>query len=76
MTIYQPSICHKNSTTTLVRGDADDEDEDGLHDEHPQRMGVKQPQRVSPLDELAFYRTHHFISPTTEVSYDTGRSLQ
>ena len=76
MTRYQLSIRCGNNTTTHGRGDANDEEEDGLYDEWPQRIGVKRPRLVSPPEGLAFYRTRHFILPSIKVPYATSRSLQ
>ena len=73
--IPKPSICRGNNTTTHSHRDADDKGTDGLHDERPQRIGVKRPRRVSSLDGLAFYCTRHFIPPSAEVPYVIGRGL-
>ena len=76
MTRYKPSIHRGYCSTTHGHSDVDGEGKDGLHEERPQRMGVKRPQRVSPSDGLAFYRTRHVIPPSTKVPYATGRSLR
>ena len=73
---YKPSICCRYCSTLHGSGDADDEREDGRHDERLQRMGVKRPRRASPLDGLALYGTSHLIPFSTKVSHATGRNLQ
>ena len=72
---HQLSIHRRYRTTTYGYRDADDEGEDGLHDERPQGAGVKWPWRAGPSDGLIVYRTRHFVPPSRKVPYAADRSL-
>ena len=59
----------------MVCRDADDEGNDGLHDNRPQGTGVKRPRQASSPDRFTLYSARHYIPPSSKVSYATDRSL-